>query len=953
MSSKEQHFPITSFGRSSGRTPAREALSERESPLHHPLLSPAAPSLPTTTTTTANGAAAAGYVPYTPRQRPHAAPTAPSVAPLVNPPTQSKPSATGWRAGAESLGLNADTVGWAILQRLIEADNSGAEWDEIWTALESNKTTLLLPADAASPQDVIGPEFLKDHIAYCTSLPAEAGALVTLSGLRAAWTQDALVFRGSIPSTSKRLSGLTAGTLLLWDLPPLPKATDTDPAHNTLLAHEAKFALSTGADGRPPLPPRPSGRSAMSSLGPSTGSKLSNPFASLFARPSTPSLEASLANDTHRDALSPVSALSISRRIVRRDVLKSITSAKTATIKSALSDLPADLVDQVLTFAAPLMPTHKVKSLQSSRGNIGAFQALYTSIEDQLGQGLNEGEVRAAVNSVETVLCTQFYDQLFRPVESDDASHDEALSGHVAALNMLDLSLDHLGVDAGSGAQEAQVGKVVEKCGEVLQQLSRPDCQTASQKSAILVDCHRTIVDGLGRLQQPVKLKPESETPPVPSARAEPGGEQELTTPSETLSRASEKAEREAAELAAKSIHAEPRAPPPLPPRPHTPPRIMSSPSPVPSIQLAPDSVTPLEPTPVASDVLLPFIIFAVVKANPAQLVSHLLFVQRFRRIHGEEAFCLVNIMAAVEFLENVDLAALGLGEGKVISVSDLTPIPLPLGDSQTSPSAPASAAYERDDGCRRHVVRRAARAAPHDEPRRSQYYDRRKAQTPDRALADEAPWNVERAGFGLLRRASGFGIGIASLPAAVFPRAASRAGVVPDAEAGRPLIEVPPSRASSLRGYEGEGDGGSEESGGSSDGEGEEEDDRSREGGERDARSVRSFSSMLSTGDRDRVRLNISDRLAKATGSKGAGDGTISASASPAARAATLPIITLPSDNSVAMLSPSVRIAPPNARFMTVRDAGDLKLSEVDHLLREYRRVVEGLRVVGGFRDS
>ncbi|KAH7104439.1 hypothetical protein BKA62DRAFT_767512 [Auriculariales sp. MPI-PUGE-AT-0066] len=165
--------------------------------------------------------------------------------------------------------------------------------------------------------------------------------------------------------------------------------------------------------------------------------------------------------------------------------------------------------------------------------------------------------------------CIQFYDQLFRPVESDDASHNEALSGHVAALNMLDLSLDHLGVDAGSGAQEAQVGTVVKKCGEVLQQLSRPDCQTASQKSAILVDCHRTIVDGLGRLQQPVKLKSESETPPVPSARTEPGGEQELTTPSETLSRTSEKAEREVAELAAKSIHVEPRAPPPLPPRPH------------------------------------------------------------------------------------------------------------------------------------------------------------------------------------------------------------------------------------------------------------------------------------------------------------------------------------------------------------------------------------------------
>lgn len=55
--------------------------------------------------------------------------------------------------------------------------------------------------------------------------------------------------------------------------------------------------------------------------------------------------------------------------------------------------------------------------------------------------------------------------------------------------------------------------------------------------------------------------------------------------------------------------------------------------------------------------------IYAVVKTNPNQLVSHLLYVQRFRSrsVGGEESFCLINLMAVVEFLENVDLAALGL----------------------------------------------------------------------------------------------------------------------------------------------------------------------------------------------------------------------------------------------------------------------------------------------------
>jgi len=32
--------------------------------------------------------------------------------------------------------------------------------------------------------------------------------------------------------------------------------------------------------------------------------------------------------------------------------------------------------------------------------------------------------------------------------------------------------------------------------------------------------------------------------------------------------------------------------------------------------------------------------------------------------------------------------------------------------------------------------------------------------------------------------------------------------------------------------------------------------------------------------------------------------------------------------------------------------DEGDLRLSEVGELLREYRRVVEGMRAIGGFEE-
>ena len=59
--------------------------------------------------------------------------------------------------------------------------------------------------------------------------------------------------------------------------------------------------------------------------------------------------------------------------------------------------------------------------------------------------------------------------------------------------------------------------------------------------------------------------------------------------------------------------------------------------------------------------------IFSVVKANPSHFVSHLLYTQRFRNqcVGGEESYCLVNLMAVADFLENVDLKALGLGESE------------------------------------------------------------------------------------------------------------------------------------------------------------------------------------------------------------------------------------------------------------------------------------------------
>lgn len=47
----------------------------------------------------------------------------------------------------------------------------------------------------------------------------------------------------------------------------------------------------------------------------------------------------------------------------------------------------------------------------------------------------------------------------------------------------------------------------------------------------------------------------------------------------------------------------------------------------------------------------------------------------------------------------------------------------------------------------------------------------------------------------------------------------------------------------------------------------------------------------------------------------------------------------------------PALRLGPPIQRFVEC-SVGDLKLSEVGELLRDYRRLVKEVRAVGGFDE-
>ncbi|KAF9987971.1 hypothetical protein BGZ75_010236 [Mortierella antarctica] len=82
-----------------------------------------------------------------------------------------------------------------------------------------------------------------------------------------------------------------------------------------------------------------------------------------------------------------------------------------------------------------------------------------------------------------------------------------------------------------------------------------------------------------------------------------------------------------------------------------------------------------------SADVLLPLLIFSVVKSNPPMLISNLRYIQRFKvqdHLTGELAYCLTNMMAVVSFLETLEPQALGLSSDiKVMSdMSDIQVVP-------------------------------------------------------------------------------------------------------------------------------------------------------------------------------------------------------------------------------------------------------------------------------------
>jgi hypothetical protein len=117
------------------------------------------------------------------------------------------------------------------------------------------------------------------------------------------------------------------------------------------------------------------------------------------------------------------------------------------------------------------------------------------------------------------------------------------------------------------------------------------------------------------------------------------------------------------------------------------------------------EALSKIFPATSSADEILPTLIYTLITLPPAYLnvISDLMFIQRFRgssRMDGETAYCLVNLEAAISFLETVDLSSLRANESTAPTKTDsrpttprseITPMALGLSDAPDLVQTPAS----------------------------------------------------------------------------------------------------------------------------------------------------------------------------------------------------------------------------------------------------------------------
>jgi hypothetical protein len=162
MGTRKEPIFVSSLGRTQGAKLIREGNASHDSLASHPLLSPS-PSIstssaadarlnvtpsPISATDSPNGSSSSPkYVPYTPRHRVStsqvtAQSSPPSLGGITGGGATPQLQLQNLKAAAQNAQLTVGSVGWAICEKLFQ-EGEGSEWEDIWTAVVTNKASLV------------------------------------------------------------------------------------------------------------------------------------------------------------------------------------------------------------------------------------------------------------------------------------------------------------------------------------------------------------------------------------------------------------------------------------------------------------------------------------------------------------------------------------------------------------------------------------------------------------------------------------------------------------------------------------------------------------------------------------------------------------------------------------------------------------------------------------------
>jgi hypothetical protein len=310
---------------------------------------------------------------------------------------------------------------------------------------------------------------------------------------------------------------------------------------------------------------------------------------------------------------SPLSAESLS------DMFQDFYNRASSHITTHIATLASRLSREASASPAKTPPTSsgsgRAGSLNSRKGSddVGSEQQMLTAseiVDRKKARRLLEVKRAALEEAVERAVCEKVYEKLWRHRSTDDEERDHKLRSRTAALSLVGIGLKELLMTAEELTEEEQQ-KTREREGEIREWLStaRDDIRKMDDEKYPLGKLHH------------------------------------LTT-------------------AHKSIV---------------------------------EALSKIFPASSSADEILPTLIYTLITSPPETInvISNLKFIQRFRggsRIDGETAYCLVNLEAAITFLETVDLSSLRAeesrsgpgraGGGPLAPESTVTPMKLGLAEA-------------------------------------------------------------------------------------------------------------------------------------------------------------------------------------------------------------------------------------------------------------------------------